>query len=263
MPVSGAGNWGQLHGSALPLAIAGFAGAQPGLVVVVVPTSAELIQLEADLEFFVGETLTVFSIPDWETLPYDHFSPHQDIVSQRLKTLYLLPKTARGILLVPAQTLIQKLPPVQFLEGNALVLKTGQTIEPSDMRSGLVEAGYRAVDQVMEHGEFAVRGSLLDLFPMSSEHPIRIDFLDDEIDSIRGFDPESQRSIATLQSIELLPAHEFPLTEDGITRFRQNFRESFAGIASASPIYRDVSNGLTPSGIEYYMPGCRRVLAAN
>lgn len=171
-----------------------------------------------------------------------------------MKTLYLLPKTTRGILLVPAQTLVQKLPPVDFLQGNALVLKTGQQMAPKALRESLVAAGYRAVDQVMEHGEFAVRGSLLDLFPMSSESPIRIDFFDEEIDTIRRFDPESQRSDETLASIELLPAHEFPLTEAGITRFRQNFREAFDGSAKTSPVYRDVSNGLAPSGIEYYMP---------
>ena len=251
---TGARQWGQLYGSALPLALSEFACAQPGLTVVVVPTLAELLQLEMDLSFFVGDSLPVFSVPDWETLPYDHFSPHQDIVSQRLKTLYLLPKTKRGLLLVPAQTLIQKLPPVAFLQGNALLLKTGQTVDLATLRDNLVAAGYRVVDQVMEHGEFAVRGSLLDLYPMSSEQPIRVDFLDDEIDTIRSFDPDTQRSIDTMPSIELLPAHEFPLTEEGITRFRQGFREAFEGSAKSSPIYRDVSNGLAPAGIEYYMP---------
>ena len=253
-PNPSATEWGQLYGSAQSLAIAEFARQHGGLLVVVVPNLAELVQLEADLGFFVGEELAIFSVPDWETLPYDHFSPHQDIVSQRLRTLHLLPKTQRGILLVPAQTLIQKLPPVEYLQGNALLLEVGQIVSLDELRGNLASAGYRAVDQVMEHGEFAVRGSLLDLFPMSSEVPIRIDFLDDEIDSIRIFDPETQRSDDTMQSIELLPAHEFPLTEAGITRFRQAFREAFEGAAKNSPIYRDVSNGLAPAGIEYYTP---------
>lgn len=204
LPTDNIWQWGQLYGSALPLAIAEFARVQSGLLVVVVPTLTALLQLEEDLRFFVGDEFKVFSIPDWETLPYDHFPPHQDIVSQRLKSLYLLPQTQRGILLVRAQTLVQKLPPIAFLQGTALVLKTGQHVDPGVLRANLVEAGYRAVDQVIEHGEFAVRGALLDLFPMGCEHPIRIDFFDEEIDTIRGFDPESQRSITTLTSIELL-----------------------------------------------------------
>lgn len=210
--------------------------------------------MESDLGFFLGNELPVFSIPDWETLPYDHFSPHQEIVAQRIRTLYRLPSTERGVLLLPAPMLCQKLPPVAWLQGNALILRKGQTLALDKLKQDLVAAGYRHVEQVMEHGEFAVRGSLLDLFPMSTETPVRVDFFDDEIDSIRTFDAETQLSIDTLDSLELLPAHEFPLNEDGITRFRQNFREVFDGGAKNSPIYRDVSNGLAPSGIEYYMP---------
>ncbi|MEM7292149.1 MAG: transcription-repair coupling factor [Pseudomonadota bacterium] len=197
---------------------------------------------------------TVYRFPDLETLPYDHFSPHAEIVAQRLRTLYRLGNETRGVLLLPVQTLCQRLPPMEYLRENALVLQSGQRIDLEELRANLVHAGYRHVDQVMEHGEFAVRGSLLDLFPMSSEHGVRVDFFDDEIDSIRFFDTESQRSSDTVQSLELLPAHEFPLNDEGIATFRANFREAFEGRAKSSVIYQSVSDGLAPSGIEYYTP---------
>ena len=215
--------WGRLYGSALSLAIAEYAASADELVVVIGSNPAELIQLESELSWLLDESTPVITIPDWETLPYDHFSPHRDIVSQRLKTLHRLPRTTRGVLLIPVQMLLQRLSPVNYLQANVLLLSQGQNVAIGELRDNLVEAGYRHVEQVLEHGEFAQRGSILDLFPMTSDQPVRVDFFDEEVDSIRVFDPETQLSTDKLDRIELLPAHEFPLNEAGITRFRQAF----------------------------------------
>jgi transcription-repair coupling factor (superfamily II helicase) len=198
--------------------------------------------------------LPVFTFPDWETLPYDNFSPHQDIISQRLATLYQLPMLQRGIVIVPVSTLMHRLPPRNYLEGNSLLLDKGQQLDMDQLRKRLESAGYQCVAQVMEHGEFAVRGSLLDLYPMGSNLPYRIDLLDECCDSIRTFDPETQRSVENIERIRLMPAREFPLDKDAITRFRQAYRTCFEGDPQKSMIYRDVSNGITPPGIEYYLP---------
>uniref|UniRef100_UPI00241E05FB transcription-repair coupling factor n=1 Tax=Ectopseudomonas oleovorans TaxID=301 RepID=UPI00241E05FB len=196
----------------------------------------------------------ILCFPDWETLPYDSFSPHQDIISERLQTLHRLPHLKKGILLVPVATLLQRLPPPGFLDQYSLMLDTGSTLDLDAMRGRLEKAGYRCVSTVMEHGEFAVRGSLLDLFPMGARVPFRIDLFDDEIESIRTFDPDNQRSLDRVDQVRLLPAHEFPLDEAAITRFRQAYRSLFEGDPQRSLIYRDVSNGLIPNGIEYYLP---------
>ncbi len=204
--------------------------------------------------FFDADTLPLLQLPDWETLPYDTFSPHQDIVSERLATLYRLPSLQRGILIVPVTTLMLRLLPRAYLEGAGLLLATGDHLDVDAFRARMTEAGYRCVSQVMEHGEYAMRGSLLDLYPMGSRAPYRIDLLDDEVESIRTFDPETQRSTGTLERVHLLPAREFPLTEDAIGQFRRSWRAHFEGDPTASPLYRDVSQGLAPAGIEYYLP---------
>ena len=186
----------------------------------------DAIRIKEEIAWFFPK-LKVNLLPDWETLPYDNFSPHQDIVSQRLLTLYQLPRLKQGIVLISVSTLLLKLPPREYIEQNSLVMHTGQELDMHEVRSLFEQHGYNAVNQVYSHGEFAVRGSILDVFPMGSDKPLRIDFFDDEIDTIRYFDPESQLSEDTLNNFELLPAKEFPLDKDGIEAFRQNFRRTF------------------------------------
>ncbi|HFD81575.1 MAG TPA: transcription-repair coupling factor, partial [Gammaproteobacteria bacterium] len=246
--------WSRLYGDSLPLALARAALQYGGLMVIITPDSQEAEQLQQQLRFFSDDSLDVLCFPDWETLPYDSFSPHQDIISERLQTLHRLPSLKKGILLVPVATLLQRLPTPDFVEGHSLILDTGDTLELDAMRSRLEKAGYRCVSQVMEHGEFAVRGSLLDLFPMGSTVPYRIDLFDEEIESIRTFDPDSQRSQERVDRIRLLPAREFPVDEAAITRFRRAWRSRFEGDPMRAPVYRDVSEGLIPGGIEYYLP---------
>ncbi len=247
--------WGHLYGSAGGLAIAAAARAHTAPVIVITEDSQSALRLDTELRFFsAGSDLPILSFPDWETLPYDHFSPHQDIISQRLTALYHLPGLKRGVLIVPAATLIQRVAPRAFLEANSLLLKVGDDFDMEGMRKRLEAGGYRCVSQVIEHGEFAVRGALVDLFPMGSEQPYRIDLFDAQVETIRTFDPETQRTLEKIDVIQLLPAREFPLTEDAITQFRQAFRQRFEGDPNRSPIYRDISRGLAPAGIEYYLP---------
>jgi len=247
--------WSRLYGDSLPIALANAAMGHAGLLLVVTADSQEAEQLQQQLRFFcTDQTLDILCFPDWETLPYDSFSPHQDIISERLHALHRLPTLEKGILLVPVATLLQRLPPPTFLDQYSLILDTGETLDLDAMRLRLENAGYHCVAEVMEHGEFAVRGSILDLFPMGSSNPFRIDLFDDEIESIRTFDPETQRSLDPVKQIRLLPAREFPSDEVAITRFRQAYRSQFEGDPQRSLIYRDVSNGLMPSGIEYYLP---------
>ena len=247
--------WSRLYGDSLPLVLAGAAQAHDGVLVIMTADSQQAERLQQQLRFFCADqTLDILCFPDWETLPYDSFSPHQDIISERLQTLQRLPGLREGILLVPVATLLQRLPPPGFLDQYSLMLDTGSTLNLDAMRGRLEKAGYRCVSQVMEHGEFAVRGSILDLFPMGARVPFRIDLFDDEIESIRTFDPDSQRSLEKVDQVRLLPAHEFPVDEAAITRFRQAYRSHFEGDPQRSLVYRDVSNGLIPNGIEYYLP---------
>jgi transcription-repair coupling factor (superfamily II helicase) len=248
--------WRCLHGSGFGLAVSSAVRTHTGPVVLIVSDTATAHRLEDEIRFFSGtdESPPLLHFSDWETLPYDIFSPHQDIVSERLAALYRLPNLVRGILIVPVITLMARLAPRSYLEQNSLMLQRGAQLSLEDLKTRLIIGGYRAVGQVMEHGEFAVRGSLLDLYPMGSELPYRLDFLDEEVDSIRTFDPEGQRSIAKLDEVNLLPAREFPLTEDSIAHFRRRWRANFSGDPTLSPLYQDVSQGLAPAGIEYYLP---------
>lgn len=247
--------WGQLHGAAPALALAEAARKAAGPLLVVAPGAREADRLEAELGFFLaGSGTPVLHFPDWETLPYDVFSPHQDIISRRLAVLARLPGLHRGVLVVPAPTLLQRIAPREYVEGGALEFAVGEKLDPELLRTRLEASGYACVSQVMEHGEFAVRGSLLDIFPMGSEEPYRIDLFDEEIDSIRSFDPETQLSRDRLDAVRLLPAREFPFTQDAIRGFRQRYRERFEGDPQRSLIYHDVSNGIAPAGIEYYLP---------
>jgi transcription-repair coupling factor (superfamily II helicase) len=244
---------GQLYGCAQSLLIANAAKSHKGLVLVVLDDNAAAHRMELEIQFYLGETtIPILHFPDWETLPYDTFSPHQDITSERLETLYRLPQLKQGILIVPIATLMHRVAPKQFLDGNTLQLKAGDDFDIEQWRIKLEKAGYRAVSQVIEHGEFAVRGSIIDLFPMGSKTPFRIDLFDDEIDTLRTFDPETQRSVDTIDEIQMLPAREFPVTDDSISLFRQQYRNNFEGDPSRSLIYREVSAGNMPGGIEYY-----------
>jgi transcription-repair coupling factor (superfamily II helicase) len=247
--------WGRLYGSSYGLVISQAARQADRLVVVITPDTPSANQLEYDIRFYGGgsDELPVLHFPDWETLPYDAFSPHQDIISDRLATLYQLSKLKKGILVVPAATLMYRLAPREFLDANVFLLDVGDRIDIDAMRERLTESGYRLVSQVMEHGEFAVRGSIIDLFPMGGTQPYRLELFDDELESIRTFDPESQRSIDKVDHIRMLPAREFPFNEQSISRFRQNYRAAIEGDPQVSSIYRDVSNNITPSGIEYYL----------
>ncbi|MCB1777177.1 MAG: transcription-repair coupling factor, partial [Candidatus Competibacteraceae bacterium] len=245
--------WAQLHGAAPALLIAA-ATRFRGLLLVVAPDSQTALRLETELRIFGGADLEILAFPDWETLPYDGFSPHQDILSQRLATLYQLPQRRRGVLVAPVATLMQRLAPRDFLDRHALVLTVGERLILESFRQRLEAAGYNCVSQVVEHGEFAVRGSILDLFPMGAKQPYRIELFDDEVESIRDFDPETQLSINKVASVELLPAREFALDKASITCFRQAWRRQFEGDPQRSVIYREVSAGHAPGGIEYYLP---------
>ncbi|AWT09700.1 transcription-repair coupling factor [Stutzerimonas frequens] len=250
---SGKQHWGNLPGAALSLAIAEAANNAERFTLLLTADSQSAERLQEELAFFAPE-LPVLHFPDWETLPYDLFSPHQDIVSQRIATLYQLPELSHGVLVVPITTALHRLAPKRFLLGSSLVLDVGQKLDVEQMRLRLEAAGYRCVDTVYEHGEFAVRGALIDLFPMGSALPYRIDLFDDEIETLRTFDPENQRSIDKVESIRLLPAREFPLKKEAVTGFRARFRERFDVDFRRCPIYQDLSTGITPAGIEYYLP---------
>ncbi|MDR0770499.1 MAG: transcription-repair coupling factor [Burkholderiales bacterium] len=192
--------------------------------------------------------------PDGETLPYDPFSPHQDLISERIATLYRMLRGDVDIVLTAAATALQRLPPPSYLAAHTFLLKTGDRIDADALRAQLVLAGYSAVTQVVAPGEFSVRGSLIDLFPMGAPLPYRLDLFGDELESIKTFDVDNQRSLAAVNEVRMLPAREFPLDETARKRFRQAFRESFEGDPSRSLLYKDVSNGLTPGGLEYYLP---------
>ena len=258
--------WGQLHGSSDALAICESARAHQGLTLVITRSTEESIRLEQSMRFYLGlptdedqpaitpDGLELLSLPDWETLPYDLFSPHQDITSRRIRALHRLPTTNHGVLVVPARTLMHRLPPVSYLQGNTLLLEVGQSLDIDNWRMQLESAGYRHADNVYEHGEYAVRGAILDIFPMGATRPYRIDLFDDEIETLRTFDPETQRSIDRIERIELLPANEFPWHKEARSGFRNRWFEQFPHADKDAPIYQDVTHSITPPGIEYYLP---------
>jgi len=248
--------WNRLYGSALALSIVEASRKHTnGPLVIIVEDVVHADTLTKEIEFYKDEKQTLFHLPDWETLPYDIFSPHQDIIAERLTTLYALQKIRGGdILIIPLNTLVQRLAPKNYIQGNVLSLKVNQKLDIDDFRRNLESSGYINVSEVLEHGEFAIRGSIIDLFPASSTMPYRIDLFDDEIETIRCFDPQSQRSDNKVKSVELLPAREFPSDEAGIKKFRERYREMLSGDPMNSIIYKSVSDGIMPSGIEYYLP---------
>ena len=242
----------QLHGSSDALALAQYARLHAPLVVIAA-SALEAQRLVEEIPFFAAD-LRVHLLPDWETLPYDHFSPHQDLISERLATLHHIRSQSCDVIVVPITTALYPLPPVEYLAAFTFFLKRGEKLDIGKLREQMTLAGYTHVQQVLMSGEYCVRGGLIDLFPMGSIMPYRIDLFDDEIDTIATFDVDTQRTIYPVQDIRLLPAREFPMDEAGQARFRQNFRDRFEGDPSKSSIYKGVSSGIAPAGIEYYLP---------
>lgn len=244
--------WPNLSQGSLPLALARYLPDKQ-LKVVLTQDAEQALRLQTAWRFFRPHDTAVF-LPDWETLPYERFSPHQDLVSERLSALWQIKSGAADVLFVPVATAMQKLPPVPFLAGRTFWLKTGQTLDIGRLKSDLVDAGYNHVSHVVAAGEFAVRGGIVDLFPMGSEMPYRIDLFDDEIDSIKTFDTETQRTISPVSEIRLLPAHEFPTDSEAQKIFRSRFREEVDGNPNDAAVYKAVSNGHFGAGVEYYLP---------
>ena len=213
-------------------------------------------QIEADLHTLLGgdPSLPVVAFPDWETLPYDRFSPHPDIISQRLSALHRLPTLKRGLVVVPVQTLLQQLAPRSYVIGGSFNLEVGQRLDLEAEKRRLESAGYRNVPQVMDPGDFAVRGGLLDVYPMGADEPLRVELLDEDIDSIRAFDPESQRSLDKVEAVHMLPGREVPMDGASIARVLATLRERFDVDTRRSSLYQDLKSGLAPAGIEYYLP---------
>lgn len=243
---------GNLRGASLAIAIAELADRHGSHTLLAVPDPQTALKLQQEIEQFTGHEVALF--PDWETLPYDSFSPHQEIISDRISRLYQLPTQTSGITIVPVSTLLQRQSPRDFLLQHTLMVKVGDLFSLEKLRLQLEKSGYRNVDQVFGPGEYASRGSILDLFPMGSSDPYRIDFFDDEIDTIRTFDPENQRSIEDTKEIRLLPAHEFPTSESAIEDFRIRWRQRFEARREPESVYMQVSKGTWPAGIEYWQP---------
>ena len=244
--------WLNLSQGSLPLALARYLP-HKRLKVVLTQDAEQALRLQTAWRFFRPHDTAVF-LPDWETLPYERFSPHQDLVSERLSALWQIKSGVADVLFVPVATAMQKLPPVPFLAGRTFWLKTGQTLDIGRLKTDLVDAGYNHVSHVVAAGEFAVRGGIVDLFPMGSEMPYRIDLFDDEIDSIKTFDTETQRTISPVSEIRLLPAHEFPTDSEAQKIFRSRFREEVDGNPNDAAVYKAVSNGHFGAGVEYYLP---------
>ncbi|MDD5276649.1 MAG: transcription-repair coupling factor [Methylovulum sp.] len=246
--------WSGLAGCADSLALASAINNENRLFVVVTPDNQTALRLEHELAFFLQDAYPILHFPDWETLPYDVFSPLPEITSERLKALALLPQVKRGALVVSVATLMHRLAPREHVLANSFSLKVGDDFNLELNRIKLESVGYQCVSQVYQHAEFAVRGAIVDLFPMGSKMPFRIELFDEEIESIRTFDPESQRSLEKIDQIQLFPAREFPFTDEAIKHFRQAFRTCFPTASLKNNLYLDVSKGIAPSGIEYYLP---------
>jgi len=245
--------WGALNGASQALAIAKAASDHKGLTLVVTHDTSAALRLEEEIRFF-SPTLTVLHFPDWEILSYDVFSPHQDIISQRIATLSQLHDLRQGVLILPVSTLLQRLPPASFYQGQTFALDIGQTFDVANTRRQLENAGYHCVDTVYEHGEFAVRGAIMDIFPMGHEQPFRIELFDDEIESLRTFDPDSQRTLEKTDQVRILPAREFPMDTGAIRTFKTRWFDFFDNDPKSCPVFTDVAQGIAPAGIEYFLP---------
>lgn len=230
---------------------------QQGVTAIVTADASDARRLLDEIAFFApGLRCALF--PDWETLPYDSFSPHQDLISERLATLWRISQrdrdTGADVVLVPATTALYRLAPPSFLAGYTFHFKVGQKLDEARLRAQLTLAGYAHVGQVVSPGEYAVRGGLIDLFPMGSTVPYRVDLFDDQIDSLRAFDPDSQRSLYPVPEVRLLPGREFPMDDEARARFRSRWREMLEGDPTKSRVYKDIGQGVATAGIEYYLP---------
>jgi transcription-repair coupling factor (superfamily II helicase) len=249
-----------IHGSADAYVLAQAAAelkSQNRMLAVVVASAADAQRLLSEIPWFAGKQqaeLRCHLLPDWETLPYDAFSPHQDLVSERLATLYEIQNGQCDVLIVPATTALLRMAPPSFLAGYTFFFKKGETLDEVKLRSQLTLAGYTHVAQVMSPGEYSVRGGLIDLFPMGSSLPYRLDLFGDTIETIRTFDADTQRSLYPVNEVRLLPGREFPMDEAARTAFRSRWREVFEGDPSKSAIYKDIGHGIASAGIEYYLP---------
>ena len=240
---------GRLQGSSIALLLKEMTEQSSQLMVVVARNNQHLGQLESELDFY-GIKPKIF--PDWEILPYDRLSPHQDIVSERLAILSQMPQ--QGVLLLSASTLLQRVAPTSWVLGEHFDIQVGQKLDLEQQKKRLIQAGYHLVDTVYDHGEFAVRGSIIDIYASGQDAPIRIDLFDDEIETLKFFDPETQRTTAEIQQFKVLPAKEFPLKE-ARSLFRDRYAEAFPTANSKkNPIYQDVLDGIASPGIEFYFP---------
>ncbi len=253
-----------LHGSADACVIAQAAialKARQRMLALVVANATDAQRLLSEIPWFAGQgdaalgtALRCHLLPDWETLPYDAFSPHQDLVSERLATLYEIQNGQCDVLIVPATTALVRMAPPSFLAAYTFFFKQGETLDEARLKSQLTLAGYTHVTQVMSPGEYSVRGGLIDLFPMGSALPYRLDLFGDTIETIRTFDADTQRSLYPVKEVRMLPGREFPMDEAARTAFRNRWRETFEGDPSKSPIYKDISHGIASAGIEYSLP---------
>ena len=246
--------WGELYGSSPAYFLAEAAAAADAPLIVVAGSGREADQYLAELRFYAGARVAIGSFPDRETLPYDPFSPHPDIVSERLRTLSALPDLRRGIVVTTQGALLDRLPPRDFIGAHAFALAAGERLDLPRLRERLANAGYAEVTQVLSPGEFAVRGAVVDLFPAGAAQPFRLDLFDDLIETVRAFDPADQRSGGRLQSVPLLPAREVPSSAEAIATFRSRWRERFEGDPQQSSVYRAVTGGQIPAGIEAWLP---------
>lgn len=248
--------WGELYGSAPALAIANAATNYPGTSVLIAPDTHGAENYRREIQLYLqgrANAPTVVHFSDWEILPYDNFSPHHDIVSERMRVLYHLSRGDRCLVVLSSPTLLQRLAPPNFVLGNSLILEVGQSLDPNKLRNQLVTAGYCSVDTVYQHGEFATRGALLDIYPMGSRWAYRIELFDDAIESLRTFDTETQRTVEKVNRVELLPGREYPLDKEAIARFREGWHTAFDVDHRQCPMYQDISSGIPAAGIEYYL----------
>ena len=247
--------WANLLGSGAGLSLSLAIQQWSGVVLLITADSQQAARLEEEVRFFSGEQIPILHFPDWETLPYDLLSPHQDIISERLRILATLPTLTKGLVITPITTLAQRLAPPSWLSAQSFSLKCGQKFDLDATRQRLEAVGYRAVETVYEHGEYAVRGSLMDIYPMGATAPVRIELFDDEIDSLRLFNPDNQRTTETIEQLELLPAREFPFDRTAIRLFKDQWAETFPQTdPKKCALYQDINQGLAAAGIEYYLP---------
>lgn len=244
-----------LPGSAMSFAAAELSSKHDGMLLVITEDTASAERMLAETADILGTDENLLCFPGYETLPYDSFAPRQDVISERAEALYFLRTGKKGVVFAAADTILQRLPPPEFIVKSSFIIKKGEERDPEELRRFLSDSGYLAVETVMEHGEFSMRGSILDVFPMGAMHPCRIDFFDTEVDSIRFFDPETQRSDKeSLDGIRILPAREYPTEKDAIERFRIAYRKLFGASLDEGSVYKAVSEGSFPGGIEYYLP---------